>query len=249
MNDIKSKFEILRSKIEGGLIVSCQSPADSPLAKPEIIAAFAEAAQQNGAVAVRIDSPVNIAAVRKAVRIPIIGIYKIIDPFSDVYITPTFRSAREVAESGADIIALDATSRKRPGGENLSELREKIRSELKLPVMADVSTLKEGLHAAAELGCEFVGTTLSGYTTETAHLLDQPDFPLIGALSRETSVPIIAEGRLTTPADVKKAFEGGAFAVVVGTAITGIDVQIKRFADASRVQLSEGNRLKNVRLV
>ncbi len=232
MNDTKSNLEILKSQIEGGLIVSCQAPADSPLAKPEIIAALAQTAEQNGAVAVRIDSPAHIAAVRKAVKIPIIGIYKTMLPESEVYITPTYRSAVEVAEAGASIIAIDATLRARPAGETLFELCEKIKMNLKIPVMADVATLKEGVHAVREIGCDFIGTTLSGYTNETGHLLDQPDFGLIKSLSATNSAPVIAEGRIASPDDLRRAFECGAFAVVVGNAITGIDNQIKRFAAA-----------------
>lgn len=239
MNDRQSNYETLKSQIGGGLIVSCQAPADSPLARPEIIAAFAAAAEYNGAVGVRIDSPAHIAAVRRAVKIPIIGIYKIMRPSSDVYITPTFQSAIEVAEAGADIIAVDATPRTRPDDENLADLCRRIKNELKLPVMADISTLEEGVRAAEELDCAFVGTTLSGYTKATEHLLDKPDFNLIEKLARRISAPIIAEGRLTSPEDVRRAYDCGAFAVVVGNAITGIDQQIKRFAAVCRTKHSE----------
>ena len=235
MNDAKSNFETLKSQIESGLIVSCQAPGDSPLAKPEIIAAFAETAALNGAAAVRIDSPAHISAVRKAVVVPIIGIYKIVLPPCEVYITPLYQSAVEVAEAGADIIAVDATARPRPNGETLFELCEKIKTFLHLPVMADVSTFEEGIYAAETLGCAFVGTTLSGYTKQTAHLLDKPDFELIKKLARRISAPVIAEGRMSSPEDVRHAFECGAFAVVVGNAITGIDNQVKRFADVCRL--------------
>jgi N-acylglucosamine-6-phosphate 2-epimerase len=239
MNDIKSSVERLKTQIGGGLIVSCQAPANSPLARPEIIAALAETAELNGAVGVRIDSPAHIWAVRRAVKIPIIGIYKILRPESEVYITPFYQSAVEIAEAGADIIALDATARARPNGESLPELCDRIRTNLKLPVMADVANFDEGVFAAEQLGCTFVGTTLSGYTRETEQLLEKPDFELIEKLARRISVPIIAEGRLTTPDDVKKAFDSGAFAVVVGNAITGIDNQIRRFAAAGRNKLTK----------
>lgn len=238
MNDTKSKLEILKAQIVGGLIVSCQSPADSPLAKAEIIAALAETAERNGAVAVRIDSPANIAAVRSAVKIPVIGIYKIVRNGSEVYITPTFEAAKQVAEAGADIIALDATPRPRPENEDLARLCEKIKTELKIPVMADISTLEEGINAAENLNCEFVGTTLSGYTKETEHLLGSPDFALIERLAARIAAPIIAEGRLSSPADVRKAHDCGAFAAVVGNAITGIDRQIQRFAAVCRSKIN-----------
>lgn len=229
MKESEKSLETLNARIRGGLIVSCQAPADSPLARPEIIAALAATAEQNGAVAVRIDSPVNIAAVRKAVRIPIIGIYKMVDSSSDVYITPTYQSALEVAEAGADMIALDATSRARPGGESLPEICFRIRESLRLPLMADVATFVEGDRAAGEIGCDFVGTTLSGYTVDTEHLQGAPDFELIAKLAGKIGVPVIAEGRLASPEHVSRAFEAGALAVVVGNAITGIDSQIRRF--------------------
>lgn len=241
MNDLQSKLETLKAQIGGGLIVSCQAPADSPLARPEIIAALAATAEKNGAVAVRIDSPAHIAAVRQSVKIPIIGIYKIVSAASEVYITPTFQSAREVADAGADMIALDATPRPRLDGEKLAVLCAKIKAELRLPVMADISTFEEGIRAAHELDCEFVGTTLSGYTRATEQLLGAPDFHLIEQLAQHIAVPIIAEGRLASPEDVHQAFECGAFATVVGNAITGIDHQIQRFAAASRRSLQKQN--------
>ena len=232
MNDLQSKIQNLKSTIRNGLIVSCQAPADSPLAVPEIIAALAATAEQNGAVAVRIDTPAHVAAVRRRVKIPILGIYKIVTGESDVYITPTFESAREIAGAGADLIALDATPRRRIGGEICSDIVEKIHARLGLPVMADVSTYEEGVRAA-EIDCDFVGTTLSGYTTETADRLRAPDFELVEKLAARLSVPVICEGRLRRPEDVKKAFDCGAFAVVVGGAITGIDTLVRDFSAAT----------------
>ncbi len=215
----------------GGLIVSCQAPAGSPLAKPEIIAAFAETAAQNGAVGVRIDAPANIAAVRRTVALPILGIYKIICEPSEVYITPTIESARQIAAAGADIIALDATFRTRPNAENISEIVGQIRLETDKGVSADVATFEEGVRAAEEIGFDAVITTLSGYTPETKHIIE-PDFALVEKLARRLSVPIICEGRLRSPADVRRAFECGALAVVVGGAITGVDGLIRDFAAA-----------------
>jgi N-acylglucosamine-6-phosphate 2-epimerase len=231
MSELKSKIENLKSKIQNGLIVSCQAPANSPLAKPEIIAAFAETAVQNGAVGVRIDSPENIRAVKKSVNVPVIGIYKIISENSEVYITPTFDSAKQVAEAGADVIAIDATFRSRPNNENFAEIVEKIHNELNLPVMADVATFAEGVEAE-KIGCDFIGTTLSGYTNETKHIIE-PDFELLSKLSN-LSTPIICEGRMRKPENVKTAFECGAFAVVVGNAITGMDWLVSEFVEATR---------------
>ena len=216
----------------GGLIVSCQAAQNSPLAKPAIIAAFAETAELNGAVGVRIDSPENIAAVKARVKIPVLGIYKIVSTESEVYITPTFQAAREIADAGADIIALDATRRVRPNGEKLESIVEKIRGQLNKCVMADVATFDEAVCAAEQIGIDVISTTLSGYTAETKHL-KEPDFQLLKELAKRLKIPVICEGRLRSADDVKRAFEYGAFAVVVGNAITGVDGLVQQFAAAA----------------
>lgn len=232
MEELKNKTQKITNEIKKGLIVSCQAPQESPLCQPEIIAAFALCAEQNGAVAVRIDSPEHISAVKEKVSVPVLGIYKIVEPHSDVYITPTFEAAQKIAEAGADIIAVDATLRARPNDEKLEILVERIRHELGLPVMADVSTFAEGVNAE-KIGCDFVGTTLSGYTAETAHNNSAPDFELVEKLAGNLRVPIICEGRLRKPEDVAKAFECGAFTVVVGNAITGTDWLIREYVKAT----------------
>ena len=214
----------------GGLIVSCQAPADSPLAKPEIIAAFAQVAEQNGAVGVRIDAPENIAAVKSKIKIPVLGIYKIVGEQSAVYITPTFDSAAQIAAANADVIALDATFRARPNDEKIENIIKRIRENIKQPIAADIATFDEGLKAE-ESGFDAVITTLSGYTDETKHII-RPDFELIEKLSEKLSVPLLCEGRLSSPEDVKRAFDCGAFAVVVGSAITGVDYLVKKFVAA-----------------
>ncbi len=226
--------------LRGGLIVSCQAPANSPLAKPEIIAAFAETAELNGAVGLRIDSPPNIRAVKNKVKIPVLGIYKIISDSSEVYITPTFDAARRISEAGADLIALDATFRARPMNKKLENIVDQIRTELKKPVMADVARFEEGLQAAGNIGFDAVITTLSGYTAETQHILE-PDFELVEKLAKHLSVPVICEGRLRTAEDVKRAFECGAFAVVIGAAITGIDRLVSQFVEATPLNSNRAN--------
>ena len=216
----------------GGLIVSCQAPANSPINKPEIIAAFAETAELGGAVGVRIDAPENIRAVSERVSVPVLGIYKLVFDSSDVYITPTFASAKQIIEAGANVIALDATRRARPGGEALDALVARVRAELNQPIMADVSSFDEGLYAAETLGVDVISTTLSGYTAETKHLIE-PDFRLVERLAEKLTLPIVCEGRLRSTDDVRRAFDCGAFAVVVGGAITGIDLLIQKFVGAT----------------
>lgn len=203
-------------QVRGRLIVSCQALANEPLYGATIMARMALAAREGGAAAIRANGPDDIRAIREAVDLPIIGLYK--DGDSGVYITPTFRHARAVAEAGADVIALDATPRPRPDGGSLADLIRAIHDELGVMVMADISTLEEGI-SAASLGADFVGPTLSGYTAYSPEL-EGPDFDLIHALVRELSVPIIAEGRIRTPAEARAALDAGALAVVVGSAIT-----------------------------
>lgn len=233
MNDLESKIQNLKSKIAHGLIVSCQAPQNSPLARPEIIAALAETAELNGAVGVRIDQPENIRAVRARVQAPIIGIHKIVSARCEVYITPTFAAASHVCAAGANIIAIDATLRARPNDENLLEIVERIKTELKVPVMADVATFAEGVHAVETCGANFVGTTLAGYTAETSGKTTA-DFELVERLAKRSNVPVICEGKLKTPRDVQRAFDAGAFAVVVGGAITGVDNLVQEFVAATK---------------
>lgn len=220
-------------KLCGGLIVSCQAAKGSPLCNPDVIAALALTAELHGAVGVRINSAEHVAATKLRVTVPIIGIEKVVTPESDVYITPTFEVASRLAASGASIIAVDATLRPRPQGERLADLIRRIQQELRLPVMADVATFDEGLHAA-DCGAEIVATTLCGYTAESRGV-QLPAFELLVKLAGKLSVPLICEGGVSTPEEVQQAFDCGAFAVVVGTAITGIGHLVERFAAASRL--------------
>jgi putative N-acetylmannosamine-6-phosphate epimerase/L-amino acid N-acyltransferase YncA len=224
-------------RLKGGLIVSTQADPASPLANPAVIAAMAQAAEQAGCAGHRINTPGHLRAVRAVCSKPIIGIYKVVVPGFDVYITPTLESAREVAESGPDIIAIDGTQRARPTGISLGELIDGIHAELGRPVMADVSTLAEGI-AAAELGADIVATTMAGYTPETADRKEGPDLQLVRDLAAAVNVPIIAEGRYWRPNQVAAAFAAGAHAVVVGTAITATGWLVSQFLQASPARQS-----------
>jgi N-acylglucosamine-6-phosphate 2-epimerase len=216
--------------LRGGLVVSCQAPAGSPLHDPYVIARMALAAEQGGAVAVRIDSPDHIRAVRALCRVPILGLHKQVHAGSDVYITPTVASVHGVVEAGAPLVAVDGTGRPRPGGESLATVVAAAR-EAGAVVLADVSTIDEGL-AALDLGVDALATTLSGYTAYTT-AGDGPDLGLVAALSRRVHVPVLCEGRVRSADDVRHAFEAGAFAVVVGGAITGIDGRVRDFVRAT----------------
>lgn len=240
MDNLQTRIEDIKAKISGGLIVSCQAQPKLPIGRPEFIAAMAETAQIFGAAAVRIEAPENIAAVRPVVSVPLLGLYKISDPATEVYITPTFKSAQEIAAAGSDAIAIDATLRSRANGEQIAEICKRIKEELGLPIVADIATFDEGVRAVEEYGCDFVSTTLSGYTKETEPTPIEPDFETVERLAKRLSVPVFAEGRLASPAHIRTAFEHGAFACVVGNAITGIDHLVKEFAAACNNKKAQG---------
>ncbi len=217
----------LITQIRKSLIVSCQAPSDSPLHDPQAIAAMAQAAVLGGASAVRIDTPSHVSAVRRRVEAPIIGLWKQQIPGYEVYITPQFEHAAAIASAGADIIAIDATLRDRPGNETLDTLIARIHNELGKLVMADADTI-EGAIAATKAGADIVGTTLYGYTDATKHL-SPPGFELLSQMVEKLTVPIICEGGIASPQMAKKALQLGAFAVVVGTDITGIDLKVQAY--------------------
>ena len=229
-------FEALR----GGLVVSVQAPDGSPLAAPSHLAAMARAAASGGAAGIR---AVEVAAVKEAVTLPVIGLRKRRVVGSDVYITPSLEDARAVAAAGADIVAVDATLRPRPDGVSLAALV----SELPVPVLADVDCPEAGV-AAREAGAAAVATTLAGYTgagaartsapdaadPSSAPASPGPDLDLVRALAAELDCPVFAEGRIATPEQARAAFDAGAFAVVVGTAITDPVALTRDFAAAAR---------------
>jgi N-acylglucosamine-6-phosphate 2-epimerase len=216
-----------------GLIVSVQAPEGSPLRDPQVIAAMAEASLRNGASGVRLESPEHIGAVR--CRCPdalIVGLWKRSFADSAVYITPGWEEIRAVWAAGADVVAIDATARPRPGGAQLDELVDRARTQLGAELMADVDSLANGLRAA-QLGCAWVGTTLYGYTEATAGQ-SPPAWSLLEDLRRDlpAGVALICEGGVASPDQACQALKLGAQAVVVGTAITGIDLQVAAYCRA-----------------
>jgi len=222
--------------IPRGLVVSCQAREGEPLFGGELMARMAKCAFLGGAVGIRANSPPDIRAIRQNVNLPIIGIYKIKTPGFDVYITPDFKAAEKIAQAGADVIALDATARNRSGGETLEYLIKRIRDKLELPVMADCSTLEEGIQAQ-KLGADAVATTLAGYTSYSKST-PGPDLELIKLLAQNLSVPVVGEGRYFDPKDVASALNCGAHCVVVGTAITRPQDITARFANAIKNDIS-----------
>ena len=224
----------LLAAIAGRLIVSVQPdayhPEDDPINDAQVIAALAASVVQGGAAAVRINSPQHIRAVRERVSVPIIGLYKVDIRGYAVRITPTLRNAAELAQAGADVIALDATDRSRPYGFKAAQFIQLVKEDTGCLVMADISTLEEGV-AAAQAGADFIATTLSGYTDYSPQLTG-PDTALVSALKAAVDVPIVAEGRITLPEDARAMFGAGAFAVTVGSAITRPRSITQRFVKA-----------------
>lgn len=215
-------------KIKGGLVISCQALSDEPLHSPFIMGRMALAAKEAGAVGIRAQGVSDIIEIKRVVDLPVIGIIKRDYEGSEVYITPTMKEVNELLSSGCDMIALDATNRVRPNCEKLRDLILSIKRK-NILVMADISNYEEGV-MAEEFGCDCVSTTLSGYTSYTQRE-DEPDLELMKKLVRDLKIPVIAEGRINTPEDLKSVYDTGVHSAVVGSAITRPQLIAKRFID------------------
>lgn len=213
-----TQLQTLLHQIRNGLIVSCQALSHEPLYGAEIMARMAQAAEQGGAVAIRANTPADIMAIRAAVELPVIGLYKDEIPGYPVYITPTLAHAKQVAAAGADVIAIDATARPRPHPGTLADFIAAIHAKTNCLVLADIATFDEGI-AAEAAGADLISTTMSGYTADSPQQLE-PDLELVKHLAAHLDVPLLAEGRFKLPEEVQQALALGATAVVVGGAIT-----------------------------
>ena len=220
-------------QVKGELIVSCQALEDEPLHSSFIMGRMALAAKEGGAAGMRANKKEDIAEIRKNVDLPIIGIVKRDYPDCKVYITPTMKEIDELMEVKPEIIAIDATKDLRPNGVALDEfyaqIREKYPNQL---LMADCSTYEEAIHAD-ELGFDFIGTTLVGYTDQSKDMkIEQNDFELIKEIVKNVKHNVIAEGNINTPEKVKRVMQLGVFSIVVGSAITRPQLITKTFVDA-----------------
>lgn len=203
----------------GALIVSCQAPPGSAIDDPHIIAAIAREAIEGGALALRIEGVANNVAVRATISEPVIGLLKRRRPIGRPHITVDLDACRSIAETGVDMIALDASVEVHPDDDAFRSLLAQVRGELAVPIMADVSTFAEA-ERAMDAGADWVGTTLSGYTPDTADRNGgDPDFALLAELVA-AGYPAVLEGHVRTPEHVTRARLLGARAIVVGTAIT-----------------------------
>ncbi len=220
-------------QIRDNLIVSCQALENEPLHSSFIMGRMAKAAQQGGAKGIRANTVEDITEIRKNVDLPVIGIIKRDYADSEVYITPTMKEVDELMSVKPDIMALDATNRKRPGGLSLDEFYREVRS--KYPhqlLMADCSSIEEALHAD-ELGFDFIGTTMVGYTSYTKDdKIESHTFEIIREILKKAKHPVIAEGNIDTPEKAREVLDLGCFAVVVGGAITRPQNITKRFVEA-----------------
>nr|WP_309098512.1 N-acetylmannosamine-6-phosphate 2-epimerase [Fredinandcohnia onubensis] len=218
-------------KIYRKLVVSCQALPDEPLHSSYIMSKMAVAATQAGASGIRANSVEDIHEIKKVTDLPIIGIIKQDYDNSEVFITPTLKEIELLVNEGVDMIALDATSRVRPDGHTITEIFPEIRRKYPNQLfMADCSTLEEGIQAE-KLGFDAVGTTLSGYTAYTKGV-KLPNIDLIKQFVEHLSVPIIAEGGISSPEELKEVMATGVHSAVVGSAITRPQEITKRFLNA-----------------
>lgn len=227
--------------LKGKLIVSCQALENEPLHSPFIMSRMALAAARGGAAAIRANSVVDIEAIKKQVSLPVIGIIKRDYPESDVFITATRKEVDELMAVSPDIIALDATARLRPADESLEALVKYTRAHYPtVLLMADISTVAEAVQAQT-LGFDCVGTTLYGYTAETAgHSLPQNDCAFLKAVLAAVTIPTVAEGNVDTPERAARCLALGAHTVVVGGAITRPQQITERFMAAIGAQSTDG---------
>ncbi|MDE2483129.1 MAG: N-acetylmannosamine-6-phosphate 2-epimerase [bacterium] len=216
----------LLERLRGGLIVSVQAWPGSAIDDPRVLAAMAAAAEANGAVGVRMQGVENLRAGRARVRVPIVGLIKREYAGFEPYITPTLREVAEVVESGAEIVAFDATERARPEGTSVEALVAAIHAAGCL-AMADCATAGDALCAQAA-GADIVGTTLCGYTATTQGA-SLPALAMVRECA-ELETFVICEGGVHRPEQLAEAIAAGADAVVVGTAITNTDWLVREFS-------------------
>lgn len=225
----------LYNTIKGSVIVSCQALPGEPLYVEEksIMYLMARAAKQAGTKCIRTNSIRDIIAIKEETNLPIIGLIKKNYEYSEVYITPTMDEVDALVEANTDIIALDCTFSKRVNNGCINDFIKEIKDKYpNVILMADISTYEEGVNAY-KCGVDLVGTTLNGYTTQSKEL-NINNVDLVSRLSKELPIPVIAEGRVHYPHQVKEMLEAGAYAVVVGGAITRPLEIAQRFIDATK---------------
>ena len=220
-------------QLKNNLIVSCQALPHEPLHSSFIMGRMAKAAKEGGAVGIRANTKEDIEEIQKNVDLPIIGIVKRDYENCEVYITPTMKEIDELMEVKPEIIAIDATSNLRPYGVTLDEFYEAIKTKYpNQKLMADCSTVEEAIHAD-ELGFDYIGTTLVGYTKQSQNSrIEENDFEILREIISKVSNKVIAEGNIDTPQKAKRVLELGSYSVVVGSIITRPQNITKKFTNA-----------------
>ena len=227
-----TKKEILDA-IHGKMIISCQAVEDEPLYVEEksIMYLMARAAKQAGTPAIRTSSIRDVIAIKEETGLPVIGLVKIQYPGYEGYITPTMKEIDAIMTAAPDIIALDATNRKRPDGSTIETFFPEVRKKYPDKIfMAECASYEDGMRAQ-KLGFDIVGTTLCGYTPDTKGT-EIPCFPMLEKLAQDLTIPLIAEGGIWEPQQLQKAFACVAYAAVIGTAISRPREITKRFVNA-----------------
>ncbi len=228
-----NKLDLMKNKV----IVSCQAMPNEPFYQEDCMIAMMKSVLKGNPSGLRVAGIRDVKIAKSLTDIPVIGITKpnVIPPnFREiVYITPTVADVISLCQAGADVIAFDATTRPRPGGDTLKNIIKFIKLNNRL-AMADISTFEEGLNARA-LGADVLSTTLSGYTTQSGESTSEPDFELLEKLVTTVHCPVILEGRIWTVEHVKKAFDIGAHSVVIGSAITRPQLITKMFVNWNKI--------------
>ena len=218
------------SKLKNGLIVSCQAEGDSPFNSPEGVTMFAKAAIAGGAVGIRSEGMKKTKMILESVDVPVIGLIKLHFDDGSVRITGSLSDVDDLSAIDCPIIAIDGTFRKRDGLTG-PEFIKKIKSSYPALIMADIAKEDEAIECE-KAGADIISTTLNGYTPETVKdKNDSPNFKLVKSLVQKIKIPVIAEGRINNPADAKKMINLGAFAIVVGTAITRPNIITSWYVD------------------
>lgn len=219
--------------LKGQLIVSCQALPQEPLHSSFIMGRMARAAKEGGAAGIRANTKEDIKEIQEVTGLPIIGIVKRDYPDSAVYITPTMKEIKELMEVKPEIVAIDATGALRPGNVTLADFFHQIKEKYpEQKLMADCSTIEEALFAD-ELGFDFIGTTMVGYTPQSKGLkIEENDFEILRTILKKVKHPVIAEGNVNSPEKAKRVIELGSYAVVVGSSITRPQLITKGYAEA-----------------
>lgn len=219
--------------LKGQLIVSCQALPQEPLHSSFIMGRMARAAKEGGAAGIRANTKEDIKEIQEVTGLPIIGIVKRDYPDSAVYITPTMKEIEELMEVKPEIVAIDATGAPRPGNVTLADFFHQIKEKYpEQKLMADCSTIEEALFAD-ELGFDFIGTTMVGYTPQSKGLkIEENDFEILRTILKKVKHPVIAEGNVNSPEKAKRVIELGSYAVVVGSSITRPQLITKGYAEA-----------------